>query len=197
MEIESGNCPCDSCGVDYSCPQIFKLKISFTPSRGRFVVTTTAIDHDSDDAFGLTTKPTNIIATNYRQFVANYPTRTSYFQPVIEQLEYITPELIGSPPFLLVEGITDYYALKFVFDKWSTKTFALMPGCGAGASGPQISSMLGRGERFIVLLDDDKAGKQAAQRYPLPVAKARSIVSFAISLSSTYTMPMGRLSSAR
>lgn len=132
---------------------------------GAYIVENTAIDHDADDAFGLTTRPTNIVATSYRQFVANYPTRTSYFQPVIEQLEFITPELLGSPPFLLVEGISDYYALQLVFKKWPNRSFALMPGCGAGASGPQISSMLGRGEEFVILLDDDRAGRQAAERY--------------------------------
>lgn len=132
---------------------------------GSYIVENTAIDHDADDSFGLTTQPTNIIATSYREFVAKNPTRTSYFQPVIEQLEFITPELLGSDPFLVVEGITDYYALSFLYRKQGRKGFALMPGLGAGASGPLISSMMGRGERFTILLDDDTAGRVAAKRY--------------------------------
>ncbi|WP_441255758.1 AAA family ATPase [Tardiphaga sp. 285_C5_N1_2] len=132
---------------------------------GAYIVENTAIDHDGDDTFGLVTKPTNVVATPYRAFVSNNPNRVSYFQPVIEQLEYITPEIVGSSPFLIVEGITDYYALKSVYGPKESYPFSLMPGVGAGASGPLISSMLGRGERFLILLDDDVAGRQAKERY--------------------------------
>jgi predicted ATPase len=52
---------------------------------GAYLVENKAVDYDSDDSFGLTTKPTNIVCTPYRQFVASYPDRTSYFQPVIRQ----------------------------------------------------------------------------------------------------------------
>jgi predicted ATP-dependent endonuclease of OLD family len=133
---------------------------------GAYIVENTALDYDADDAFALTTKPTNIIATKYREFVSQHPTRTSYFQPVIEKLEYVTPEIVGSAPFLIVEGITDYYALKFAKNKSSgLETFSIMPGNGAGAAGPLISLLLGRGERFLLLLDDDRAGKMACEKY--------------------------------
>jgi hypothetical protein len=71
-------------------------------------------------------------------------------KPVIEKLEYVVPELVGSGPFLVVEGVTDYYALKIVqrFLKMF-ETFSIMPGVGAGASDPTISSLLGRGERLF------------------------------------------------
>jgi hypothetical protein len=75
---------------------------------GAFIIENAALDYDSDDAFGLTTKPTNIKATSYRDFVSQYPNRTSYFQPVIEKLEYVSPAVIGNAPFVIVEGITDY-----------------------------------------------------------------------------------------
>lgn len=133
---------------------------------GAYIVENTAIDHDSEDAFGLSTKPTNVIAKPYRQFVAQYPTRTSYFQPVLEKLEYVVPELVGSGPFLVVEGITDYYALKIAQRLLSRfGSFSIMPSTGAGASDPTISSCLGRGEQFILLLDDDAAGRRNRSRY--------------------------------
>jgi hypothetical protein len=44
-------------------------------------------------------------------------------------------------------------------------SFRLLPGVGSGASGPLISQMMGRGEEFIVLLDDDKAGNIELERY--------------------------------
>ena len=122
---------------------------------GAYIIENTALDHDSADAFGLSTRPTNIIATSYKQFVAQSPSRTSYFQPVIEKLEYVTPEIVGSAPYLIIEGISDYYALKLVKEICDSEvTISLMPGCGAGASGPLLSLLLGRGEKFIVLLDD-------------------------------------------
>jgi predicted ATPase len=133
---------------------------------GAYIAENEALDYDSEDAFGLSSKPTNIKATSYRQFVSSYASRTSYFQPVIEKLEYITPEILGSSPFLIVEGISDYYAMRLVKDSDPKLAhFSLMPGTGSGASGPLISLLMGRGERFIVLLDDDKSGKAAAEKY--------------------------------
>lgn len=132
-----------------------------------YIVENGAIDYDAVDNFELNTGPTNITATSYRKFVSEHPNRTSYFQPVLEKLEYVTPEIIGSAPYLLVEGITDYYAIRYARER-SPKNyskFALMPGVGAGASGPLISYLIGRGEQFLVLLDDDEAGRAAASRY--------------------------------
>lgn len=134
---------------------------------GAQIVENTALDYDSDeDTFGINTKPTNVILTSYRHFVAQNPSRTSYFQPVIDTLEYVTPEIVGSGPFVLLEGITDFYALK-VAEKLSgiSLAFSFMPGVGSGAADPQIGLLLGRGERFVVLLDDDAAGRSNADRY--------------------------------
>lgn len=133
---------------------------------GAYIVENTALDYDSGDAFDLSTKPTHIVATKYRAFVSQHPSRTSYFQPVIEKLEYVTPEIIGSAPFVIVEGVSDYYALKLAAAFSPTKLpYSLMPGSGAGASGPVVSLLLGRGEKFLILLDDDKSGKLAAKKY--------------------------------
>jgi hypothetical protein len=130
---------------------------------GAYIVENTALDYDSDDSFGLTTKPTNVVCTPYRKFVSQSPSRSSYFQPVIDQLQYVAPEIIGSAPYIIVEGISDYYALKLV--QGDAAPVSIMPGAGAGASGPLISLLLGRGERFILVLDDDRAGKLALRRY--------------------------------
>jgi predicted ATP-dependent endonuclease of OLD family len=133
---------------------------------GAYIVENTALDYESDDAFGLNTKPTRIAATKYKEFVSKFPTRTSYFQPVIEKLEYVTPHLIGAAPFVIVEGITDYYALTLAILSSGVKTkFSLIPGVGASSSGPIISLLLGRGEEFLILLDDDAEGRKQAARY--------------------------------
>lgn len=131
-----------------------------------YIVENAALDYDKQDNFGLDTKPTRITATPYRQFVAQFPTRSSYFQPVIEKLEYVPPEVIGSGPYLIVEGISDYYALRFASELSAQRfNFNLVPGTGSGASGPIISQMLGQGMSFAILLDDDKEGRKARDNY--------------------------------
>lgn len=133
---------------------------------GAYIVENTAIDYDNDDTFDLSTKPTNVKATPYRQFVATFPNRTSYFQPVIEKLGYVTPAIIGSSPYVIVEGISDYYALKLVKDgNLSFNNFSILPGVGAGSNGALISLLLGRGEQFLLLFDDDNKGRQESERY--------------------------------
>jgi hypothetical protein len=67
---------------------------------------------------------------------------------------------------VVLEGISDYYALRLAMALTNKKySFRLLPGVGSGASGPLISQMMGRGEQFIVLLDDDMAGNFELDRY--------------------------------
>ena len=131
-----------------------------------YIVENEALDYDGTDNFGLDTKPTNITVTPYRKFVADFPTRYSYFQPVIEKLEYVPPEIVGSAPYLIVEGIMDYYALTLA-RKISGKTYAfnIFPGSGSGSSGPIIGQLMAQGQFFSILLDDDAEGKKAAKKY--------------------------------
>lgn len=133
---------------------------------GACIVENTAIDYDQDDSFGFGAEPTNIRLTSYREFVSKFPSRSSYFQPVVEKLQYVSPDLIGNTPFVVVEGISDYYALRLaqmIIGK--DYSYSLIPGVGSGSSGPLISQMMGRGEDFAVLLDDDKAGIKEKERY--------------------------------
>lgn len=131
-----------------------------------YIIENAALDYDSSDNFGLDTKPTNITATPYRQFVSNFPTRSSYFQPVIEKLEYVPPEIVGSAPYLIVEGISDYYAFTLA-KRISGKTYSfnILPGSGSGASGPVLSQLLAQGQNFALLFDDDAEGRSAVVRY--------------------------------
>lgn len=131
-----------------------------------YIVENAALDYDKQDNFGLDTQPTRVTATPYRQFVAQFPTRSSYFQPVIEKLEYVPPEVIGSGPYLIVEGISDYYGLRLASEiSGKHYKFNLVPGTGSGASGPIVSQMLGQGVSFAILLDDDKEGRKAQNNY--------------------------------
>lgn len=133
---------------------------------GAYIVENTALNQEGASGLDFETSPTNIKATKYKEFLSSYPTRSSYFQPVIESLEYIVPEVIGSAPFVLVEGVSDYYALSLAqkISKLELK-YRILPGVGSGASGPMISLMMGRAEQFVILLDDDQAGRKECERY--------------------------------
>lgn len=65
---------------------------------GAYIVENAALNPDAGEVFEFSSNPTNIKATKYKEFLSNYPSRSSYFQPVIERLDYVTPELIGAPP---------------------------------------------------------------------------------------------------
>lgn len=155
---------------------------------GAYIVENTALNLEAEEDFGFSSYPTNIKATKYREFISKYPTRSSYFQPVIESLDYVTPELIGSPPFVLVEGISDYYALTIAHKLSKLRlNFRILPGVGSGASGPLISLMMGRGEKFVVLLDDDPAGLKECTRYKESWFLPESVVFTLASINKEFT----------
>ena len=155
---------------------------------GANIVENRAIDYDqAEDADSLYTRPTEITVTNYRKFAATYPNRVSYFQPILEKLDYVAPELVGDGPYVILEGISDYYSLKYAsLGRKERFQPYLLPGGGAGAAGPLISLMLGRGHRFLILLDDDKAGKRHAEKYRKEYYLADTVVKTLGELDATF-----------
>jgi energy-coupling factor transporter ATP-binding protein EcfA2 len=131
-----------------------------------YIIENRAVRSDDADGYELEFLPAEINAVKYKQFLALQGTRHHYFQPVIDRLQYVVPEIVGDKPCLIVEGISDYYALKAASINLSNELeFNIIPGVGSSAAGPLISLLLGRGEQFVVLLDDDKEGRQARDRY--------------------------------
>jgi predicted ATP-dependent endonuclease of OLD family len=133
---------------------------------GAYIVENRAAKHDDVDGYDLEFLPAEIAAIKYKQFLDKYPTRSHHFQPVIERLQYVVPEIVGTSPFVIVEGISDYYAFKAASATCDVPVnFTIVPGVGSSSSGNLISLLMGRGEKFIVLLDDDRAGRDARDRY--------------------------------
>ena len=68
---------------------------------------------------------------------------------------------------LITEGITDYYVLKMLQQCWNLpeKETIIIPGSGAGNSTTLISFALGFASKFRVILDNDRAGKNAKTKY--------------------------------
>jgi energy-coupling factor transporter ATP-binding protein EcfA2 len=109
---------------------------------------------------------TSISATKYRQFVVEHPNQTSYFQPVLDLLDYRPSSLEPIPNAVLVEGKSDFYLLRYVAEilghEWNLHT---VPGTGAGSLDTVIRLHIGWGKSFLVLLDGDAEGKKQLDRY--------------------------------
>jgi predicted ATP-dependent endonuclease of OLD family len=131
-----------------------------------YIVANDAIDYDQVDSGGIATKDTNIHVTSYRQFVGENGSRVSYFQPVLDRLNYYEGALSPSGTQILVEGISDFYALSYAARRLGVHSdVTIVPGTGSGSLSTLISLALARGASFFVLLDDDTAGRKAAIRY--------------------------------
>lgn len=120
----------------------------------------------------------SIISTKYKQFVQKNPKKTTYYQPVLDVLDYKPAELEFSEKVQILEGKTDYFAVKYFIDvifkkhkeKDNFQKIKITP-CMNGASGMDtlISLYLGWGYDFKIILDADSkkngAGKEHQKRY--------------------------------
>lgn len=130
---------------------------------GAYIVTNDAYDGGEED---YEAKNTNIRLYRYRQFIDQYPQRVSYFQPILDVLEYVPNELDMCNNAIIVEGKTDYYVLNYFFKViLKREDLHLIPGMSCNNADTLISLYNGWGKNFIVLLDSDDAGKTSKKRY--------------------------------
>ena len=68
---------------------------------------------------------------------------------------------------VIVEGITDYYLFSIIRDNSNliNKDIKFIPGAGASQSSTLISLALPFSDDFVIMLDNDKAGKKAFKKY--------------------------------
>jgi predicted ATPase len=109
---------------------------------------------------------TNIAVTPYRKFVGENPDKSTYYQPILDALDYSPSVLEHQTQTIMIEGKSDFYCFSY-FQEVLFLNYKLrfLPSSGANDLGPLISLYLGWGYEFIVLLDDDKAGRSAKVRY--------------------------------
>jgi predicted ATP-dependent endonuclease of OLD family len=109
---------------------------------------------------------TDISATRYRTFVGQHPDQTSYFQPVLDVLDYRPSAIEPVPNVVLVEGKSDFYLLRYAVDVLGIEPdLRMVPGGGAGSLDPVIRMHIAWGKSFIILLDGDKEGVAQRARY--------------------------------
>ena len=136
---------------------------------GAFIVFNDAIDYDDPGSDSHRASATRIHVKKYREFVSQNSSKLTYFQPILDKLDYAPGKLEFGAESVFVEGKNDFYMLGYfkdiIFE--GKKDLSILPSSGANDLGPLISLYLGWAKKFIVLLDDDKAGRAACDRYRL------------------------------
>lgn len=133
---------------------------------GAFVVKNEGLEYD-DNYENYDAANTEITLHKYRDFAVKHPNQTTYFQPVLDVLDYCPSELENVPNVVMLEGKNDFYTLKYLNDKifHNKDEIKLVPGSGAGSLDTLIRLYIAWGRNFIVLLDSDKGGKTQKDRY--------------------------------
>jgi len=130
---------------------------------GAFVVVNAGLNYESEIE-EYNAKKTVINVQSYRKFATDYPEQTSYFQPILDVLDYCPSKLELIPDVVLVEGKNDFYVLNYISKMLGSK-LQLLPCTGAESMHVFISLYLGWGRKFVILLDSDAKGKATQQRY--------------------------------
>lgn len=111
-------------------------------------------------------KCTNVKIERYRNFVNSHPQEVSYFQPILDVLEYVPSNLEICKPGIILEGKNDFYTLNYFFNVILKKNeIALIPGMCCTNADTLISLYSGWGKEFFVFLDSDEGGQKGKKRY--------------------------------
>lgn len=130
-----------------------------------YIVQNTAMQ-EPDKGLEFDTTKTNIKIYPYKQFVAKNPDQRSYFQPVLDALEYQPSDLEMVPKVVIVEGKNDYYTFKYMNETiLAGAKINFYPGNGAGKNQAVIRLYEAWGMDYIVVLDSDTAGESAKKFY--------------------------------
>jgi hypothetical protein len=133
-----------------------------------FIVSNAAISISEDeDAGPLKVNPPRISVERYRAFVGQNADKLTYFQPVLDRLDYSPSKFDIDKPSILVEGKGDYIIIEYIKsvilqDKSSP---FIVPTRGATAMGDLIGLLVGWAVPFCIVLDDDKEGRNAKVKY--------------------------------
>lgn len=144
-----------------------------------YVVKNTGLTYD-DGVDDFTTPSTNIEVERYRNFVASHPDQTTYYQPILDVLDYQPSKLEHVPRVIFCEGKNDYYTLRmFQLQEACPRLLRevkVVPGNGGNGLDPLIKLYSGWGASFQILLDSDRTGERAKRTYEKeygPLVKSR------------------------
>lgn len=133
---------------------------------GAYIVRNKNLNYD--DEINFVSEKTDVEAIPYKQFVASHPDQTTYFQPILDALDFQPGLLEAIPNIVVTEGKNDFYTFKYINDIILENQFSKLnfyPGAGKDKNNQVIALYLGWNKEFKVLLDGDKAGQESQKRY--------------------------------
>ncbi len=132
-----------------------------------FVVTNRADTPDGSviDKASLDDGSLDIKAETYRSFVNKNPNKTSYFQPILDRLQVVPDKFNFDRRSIVVEWKSDYYILRYAAKLLSDDELYFLPGLGAGTLGALIALSTSWNLNYLFVLDSDKAGQRACDKY--------------------------------
>ena len=130
-----------------------------------FVIKNEAIDYENENDFN--SRNTKVTITKYRKFVSDNPSQTSYYQPILDVLDYRPSNLDLVPEVVICEGKNDFYTINYIQNLFLSKSsnIKIVPGVSAGNLETLIGLYLGWGAKFMILLDSDAGGREEKARY--------------------------------
>jgi len=121
--------------------------------------------HNNENENDYSSKQTKISIHKYRRFAAENPSQTSYFQPILDVLDYAPSKLEFVPDAVITEGKNDFYTFNLFHTATGSVPLNWLPGTSSSSMNVLISLYLGWARPFVVLLDSDKEGKAQKRRY--------------------------------
>lgn len=130
-----------------------------------YIIKNKALDYTQE--FDYISDNTDVEAILYKQFVVKHPEQRTYFQPILDALEYSPGHLEEVNNIVILEGKNDYYTFKYINEVILNNKYVInfYPGNGADRNNQIIATYLAWNRDFIILLDGDKAGEEAKKRY--------------------------------
>ncbi len=93
-------------------------------------------------------------------------TKVSYFQPILDALDYAPSFIEPIPNIVITEGKSDWYSFNYINDNVLLgKKINFYPGAGRDSLGDIIRLYLAWGKKFIVILDGDKPSTTSKNNY--------------------------------
>lgn len=91
----------------------------------------------------------------------------SYFQPILDALDYQPSTVEPIPDIVITEGKNDWYTFKYFEEVILTRNKKLnfYPGAGRDKLNEIIRLYLAWGKKFIVILDGDTPGQKSKEKY--------------------------------
>ena len=109
-----------------------------------FIVKNEGLRYESSQSeYEYSTRETNIKVEKYRDFVGKNPDKETYFQPILDTLDYVPSDLELVSDAVFVEGKNDYYTIKYFIQSLEMDDISIFPGSGSGALDSLISLYLG------------------------------------------------------